>query len=95
MNGLILISLYFRNCGALIIGPQGQPFLEETKAALARHDVSHETFGAGAMMSKYPGLSYPSHYQGVLDKSGGLLMADKMLQAYQVQLCIIRLSFFF
>lgn len=76
----------FKNCGCLIIGPKGKnPFLIDTKAALVRHNVSHETFGVETAKKIYPGLSYPSNYEFLLDKSGGLLMADKMLKAFQNQ----------
>ena len=79
------IFITFRNCGCMIVGPKGKdPFLEDTRAALLRHNVSHETFGVGMAKRIYPGLSYPSNYEFLLDKSGGLLMADKMLQAFQV-----------
>ena len=71
----------------MIVGPKGKdPFLEDTRAALLRHNVSHETFSVKTAKKIYPGLSYPSNYEFLLDKSGGLLMADKMLQAFQVNL---------
>ena len=76
----------YRNCGCLIVGPKaGDPFLEDTRAAMIRHNVSHETFGVDTAKKLYPGLSYPSNYEFLLDKSGGLLMADKMLSAFQVK----------
>ena len=52
---------------------------------MIRHNVSHETFGVDTAKKIYPGLSYPSNYEFLLDKSGGLLMADKMLSAFQVK----------
>lgn len=75
----------FKNCGCLIIGPKGESFLEGTRSALARHQVAHETFGVETINKIYPGLSYPSNHEFVLDKSGGMLMADKMLNAFQKQ----------
>ena len=68
----------------LLIGPKGESFLEVTKSSLARHNVPYETFGPEELKTKYPGLAYPSDYEYVLDKSGGILMADKMLSAFQV-----------
>lgn len=73
----------FKNCGCLIIGPRGNPCLEGSKSALVRHDVEHETFGVSEMKKRYPGLGFPSDYEFILDKSGGILMADKMLKAFQ------------
>lgn len=75
----------FKNCGCLIIGPKGESFLEANRSAMVRHQVSHETFGVDTVNKLYPGLSYPSNYEFVLDKSGGMLMADKMLKAFQSQ----------
>ena len=78
----------------MIIGPKGKdPFLIDTKAAMVRHNVPHETFGVDTAKTIYPGLSYPSNYEFLLDKSGGLLMADKMLKAFQVKItCILNVN---
>lgn len=73
----------FKNCGCLILGPKGETFLEEIRAAMLRQSVPHEIFGVEKAKKIYPGLSYPSDYEFILDKSGGLLRAEKMLKAFQ------------
>ena len=77
--------IFYRNCGCAMIGPRGNHCVEGSRSALVRHNVPHEVFGAEEMKRRYPGVSYPSNYECVLDKTGGMLMADKMLKAFQVR----------
>ena len=73
----------FRKCGCLVIGPRGKA-VENSKSALIRHGVQHEVFGTAEMRRRHPGVNFPSDYEFVLDKTGGILMADKVLKAFQV-----------
>ncbi|XP_045172075.2 peroxisomal sarcosine oxidase-like [Mercenaria mercenaria] len=75
----------FVNCGCLIFGPKGHPFVADTEKCLKRHGAPHEKFGVDEQRKRYPKLSLPSDYELVLDKTGGMLRADKMLQALQRQ----------
>ena len=68
-----------------MIGPRGKA-VENSKSALIRHGVQHEVFGAEEMRRMHPGVEYPSDYEFVLDKTGGILMADKVLKAFQVEI---------
>ena len=77
--------VFSRMWGCLVIGPRGKA-LENSKSALIRHGVQHEVFGVEEMRKRYPGLEFPFNYEFVLDKSGGILMADKVLNAFQVQI---------
>lgn len=85
VHGFLVCYGFFRNCGCLVLGPKGETFLEEIRDAVLRQSVPHETFGVEKAKKIYPGLSYPSDYEFVLDKSGGLLRAEKMLKAFQVR----------
>ena len=82
---LVTCLVTSRKCGCLVIGPRDKA-LENSKSALIRHGVQHEVFGIEEMRKRYPGLEFPSNYEFVLDKSGGILMADKVLNAFQVQI---------
>ena len=68
-----------------MIGPRGKT-VENSKSALIRYGVRHEAFGAEEMRRRHPGVKYPSDYEFVLDKTGGILMADKVLKAFQVEI---------
>lgn len=75
----------FVNCGCMVFGPKGHPFVSGTEECLKRHGVPHDKFGVEEQRRRYPKLWLPSNYEVVLDKSGGMLRADKMLQAFQNQ----------
>jgi hypothetical protein len=76
-----------------VFGPQGDPYVTATEQSLARHGVSYEKFDVKEQRRRYPMMSLPDNYELVLDKSGGMLRADKMLRAYHVsQIKIIHFS---
>ena len=68
-----------------MFGPEGDPFVSGAEECLARHNAPHDKFGVDEQLRRYPKLSLPSNYRLVLDKTGGVLRADKMLQAFQVK----------
>lgn len=79
------MCLSFRNCGCLVFGPRGHPFVDGSEDCLRRHKVDFEKFNVAEQRRRYPRLAFPPDFEFVLDKSGGVLRADKVLQAFQVQ----------
>ncbi|XP_062588159.1 peroxisomal sarcosine oxidase-like isoform X1 [Saccostrea cucullata] len=73
----------FLNCGCLAVGTPDNPFIKGTISSLARHRVNHDVLSYKNLQNRYPMLSLPPDHVGVLDYSGGVLMADKALQAFQ------------
>lgn len=51
---------------------------------MRRHNVDFEKFDVTGQLKKFPNLSFPADFEFVLDKSGGVLRADKVLKAFQV-----------
>ena len=80
----VIIYVFSRNCGCLVFGDKDDEFVKETESALIRHNVPHDTFMASEQRRRYPNMRTPDNFGFVLDKSGGVLKADKILQAYQV-----------
>ncbi|XP_060597744.1 peroxisomal sarcosine oxidase-like [Ruditapes philippinarum] len=75
----------FINCGCLAFGPKDHPFVSGAVEALSRHGAPHDVFNVEEQRRRYPYLALPSDFKVVLDKTGGLLRADKILQAFQKQ----------
>ena len=69
----------------MIIGEQGDKFLGSTEASLIRHNVPYERFGSKDAKRRYPNVFFPEHFEYVIDKSGGVLRADRVLRAFQVR----------
>ncbi|XP_045172453.2 peroxisomal sarcosine oxidase-like [Mercenaria mercenaria] len=75
----------FINCGCLVIGPRTADFLSKTKSCLKRYGIPHDQFDIYEQRKRFPALSFRDDFEFVLDKSGGLLRSDKILQAFQRQ----------
>jgi len=86
INNTILgvISFDYRNCGCLVFGTRDHNFVTGSESSLRRHNVEFDKFGVDEQRRRYPRMSCPEDFAFVLDKSGGVLRADKMLQAFQV-----------
>ncbi|WAR04003.1 SOX-like protein [Mya arenaria] len=74
----------FIKCGTLVFGRYDDPFTVGTEDCLRRFNVPFEKFGSAEQRRRYPGMEFPKDFTFVLDKTGGVLRADKMLQAFQV-----------
>ncbi|XP_052800944.1 peroxisomal sarcosine oxidase-like isoform X2 [Mya arenaria] len=75
----------FIKCGTLVFGRYDDPFTVGTEDCLRRFNVPFEKFGSAEQRRRYPGMEFPKDFTFVLDKTGGVLRADKMLQAFQKQ----------
>ncbi|KAL4223769.1 hypothetical protein ACF0H5_017235 [Mactra antiquata] len=75
----------FANCGVLSVSGKGRNFVKETIRCLERFNVPHEKFNVARQRVMYPQLSFEDEHEFVLDHSGGVLRADKMLGAFQDQ----------
>ncbi|KAK3084136.1 hypothetical protein FSP39_008785, partial [Pinctada imbricata] len=73
----------FKQCGCLVVGPQGNNFMTETTKCLERYGIPHTNMSGEDLRLKYPMLTYPADYEAVLDHSGGVLRSDIALTAFQ------------
>jgi len=80
----------YRNCGTLVFGRPDDPFTCETEKCLRRFHVPFEKLDSGEQRRRYPGMQFPDDFVYILDKTGGVLRADKMLQAFQVSNIVIK-----
>lgn len=68
----------------LTMGTPDNSFVSGTIEALKKHNMPMDIFSTKEAMQRYPMVSYPDGYTFVLDPSGGILYADKALNAFQV-----------
>lgn len=68
----------------MVFGPRGHEFVTGSEECLRRHKVDFEKFDVAEQRKRYPKLACPQDFEFVLDKSGGVLRADKVLRAFQV-----------
>lgn len=61
-------------------------FTMGTIRCLQRHGIAHEVFDYRGIKQAYPMIEYPKDYTFVVDKTGGILRADKALLAYHVRI---------
>lgn len=71
----------FRETGMLTMGSSDK-FTMGTIRCLQRHGIAHEVFDYRGIKQAYPMIEYPKDYTFVVDKTGGILRADKALLAY-------------
>ncbi|XP_052256446.1 peroxisomal sarcosine oxidase-like isoform X2 [Dreissena polymorpha] len=75
----------FINCGTLVFGRPDDPFTSCTEECLQRFGVPFDKMDSVEQRRRYPSMAFPDDFNFILDKSGGVLRADKMLQAFQAQ----------
>ncbi|KAH3693177.1 hypothetical protein DPMN_192579 [Dreissena polymorpha] len=75
----------FINCGTLVFGRPDNAYTLSTEKSLRRFRVSFEKLDSAEQRRRYPGMAFPDDFNYILDKTGGVLRADKMLQAFQAQ----------
>lgn len=78
-------STAFRETGMLTMGAPGDTFTMGTIRCLQRHGIPHQVMDYQGVKQAYPMIEFPRDYTFVVDKSGGILRADKALISYQVR----------
>ncbi|XP_039109482.1 peroxisomal sarcosine oxidase [Hyaena hyaena] len=72
-----------RQTGLLLLGMKENPELKTIQATLSRQGVEHQCLSAEELKHRFPNVRLARGEVGVLDKSGGVLYADKALRALQ------------
>lgn len=62
------------------------PELKSMQATLSRHGLEHQRLSSEELKQRFPNIRLTKGEVGLLDKSGGVLYADKVLRALQVTL---------
>ncbi|KAL3857562.1 hypothetical protein ACJMK2_012213 [Sinanodonta woodiana] len=75
----------FIQTGLLCIGNENDPIVRGSAASLQQHGIPYEKFGTKEQKQKFPMMSFPDNFGFVIDRLGGILKADKILQALQTQ----------
>ena len=75
----------FRNIGMLTVEQEPGKEIKEIKSSLDAAGESYEVLSSQELKKRYPELSFPSHYTGLLEHSAGILRADKCLKVLQVK----------
>lgn len=83
------LAFSFRNrqTELLLLGMKENPELRTTQATLSRHGIEHECLSSADLKQRFPNIRFTGGEVGLLDKTGGVLYADKALGALQVRLC--------
>ena len=76
---------YFRNVGELTVEDGPGKGLNEIRKSLDAAGEIYEVLSSQKMKQRFPELSYPPSYTGVLERSAGILKADKCLRVLQVK----------
>ncbi|XP_007076127.1 peroxisomal sarcosine oxidase isoform X1 [Panthera tigris] len=72
-----------RQTGLLLLGMKENSELKMIQATLSRQGVEHQCLSAEELKQRFPNVLLARGEVGVLDKSGGVLYADKALRALQ------------
>ncbi|KAK3092006.1 hypothetical protein FSP39_024399 [Pinctada imbricata] len=75
----------YKQTGMLAMGLPDHSFMSGTRRCLKKHNIPYEEIDAKEMHRKYPMVSFPENFKFIIDFSGGILRADKALQAYHSQ----------
>lgn len=70
-----------RRTGALTIGAPDGSLVRDTLASARRHRLRFETFGEEEIPARFPGIQPPAGTIGVLERQGGILLAEPCLEA--------------
>uniref|UniRef100_A0A287AV37 FAD dependent oxidoreductase domain-containing protein n=1 Tax=Sus scrofa TaxID=9823 RepID=A0A287AV37_PIG len=76
-------SLTSRQTGLLLLGMKENPELKTIQATLSRHGVEHQYLPSEELKQRFPNIQLARGEVGLLDKSGGVLYADKALRVLQ------------
>nr|XP_040125138.1 peroxisomal sarcosine oxidase isoform X3 [Ictidomys tridecemlineatus] len=67
----------------LLLALKENPELKTIQATLSRHGIEHEYLSSGELKQRFPNIQFTRGEVGLLDKSGGVLYADKALRVLQ------------
>ncbi|XP_020923165.1 peroxisomal sarcosine oxidase isoform X1 [Sus scrofa] len=73
----------YRQTGLLLLGMKENPELKTIQATLSRHGVEHQYLPSEELKQRFPNIQLARGEVGLLDKSGGVLYADKALRVLQ------------
>ncbi|XP_013358875.1 PREDICTED: peroxisomal sarcosine oxidase isoform X2 [Chinchilla lanigera] len=79
-----------RKTGLLLLGKKENPELKTMQAILSRRGIEHRNLSSEDLKQRFPNLRFARGEVGLLDKTGGVLYADKALRA--IQDAILRLG---
>ncbi len=68
--------------GGAYIGPPNHHVLAGVRRAAAEHDLALETYTPAEMMALHPGYVIPHGWQALIERSSGVLNAEKCLAAF-------------
>lgn len=72
-----------RQTELLLLGMKENPELKTTQATLSRQGIEHECLSSEDLKQRFPNIRFTGREVGLLDKTGGVLYADKALRALQ------------
>ncbi|XP_006185009.1 peroxisomal sarcosine oxidase isoform X1 [Camelus ferus] len=73
----------YRQTGLLLLGMKENPELKTIQATLSSQGVEHQYLPSEELKQRFPNIRLARGEVGLLDKSGGVLYADKALRALQ------------
>lgn len=74
--------MFSRDTGLLVFGQhRNDPYLTNSVQSLSYHKLEHKLFSPEEMLTEYPNLKMGPTVWGCLDPSGGVILADKALNA--------------
>ena len=80
---------FFRNVGMLTVEEAPGNGLKEILHSLIAAGESFQVLSNKQLKERFPELSFPPHYTGVLEHSAGILRADQCLRVLQVgNICV-------
>ncbi|XP_003417053.1 peroxisomal sarcosine oxidase [Loxodonta africana] len=72
-----------RQTGLLLLGRKEDPEFQTIQTTLSRQAVEHQRLPSEEVKQRFPNIRLTRGEEGLLDKSGGVLYADKALKALQ------------
>nr|AAC39948.1 sarcosine oxidase [Mus musculus] len=76
-----------RQTELLLLGTKENPGLKTIQATLSRQGIDHEYLSSVDLKQRFPNIRFTRGEVGLLDKTGGVLYADKALRALQHIIC--------
>lgn len=77
----------YRQTELLLLGMKENPELKTIQASLSRNRIDHECLSSADSKQRFPNVKFTEGEVGLLDKTGGVLYADKALRALQHIIC--------
>ena len=78
------IYYIFRPTGLLVFDKKGSKRLADTETSLIKVGSKYQMLDSQKLRQQFPMVQFDDSYAAVFDSEGGILRADKCLQAYQV-----------